>query len=237
VTAPRGLGAAVTIPYAPVAEWLVGVGYQWIVLDAEHSPIGPAEQLVLVTAVHAAGAAAYVRVPANDPRHIGMALDVGADGVIVPDITTADQAARAAASCRYPPDGHRSIGPIRRQAAEPCCIVQIESTDAVANAPDIAGVHGVDALMLGPGDLALGAALVPGLDSHHPTMRDLGRQVREATASAGRTAGTFALLGLDDARQANEQGWDFLVACLDRTAITSAAAQLIDIASSGGTPQ
>jgi 4-hydroxy-2-oxoheptanedioate aldolase len=223
---PHGVGAVVSIPYGPVAEWLAGAGYTWIVIDAEHAPIGADQQLALITATHAAGATAYIRVAANDERTIGFALDAGADGVIVPNVTTVAEAERAAAALRYPPRGVRSIGPIRRQPAAPCCIVQIETVDAVSRAAEITSVDGVDAVMIGPGDLALDAGLLPGLDSYHPTMLDLYRQVRDAAAACATPAGTFALMGHDDVRQASEQGWDFVVACLDRLALLGTASSL-----------
>ena len=216
----------VSIPYGPIVEWLAGAGFGWIVIDAEHAPIGPVEQLCLITAAHASGTAAYVRVSGNEERAIGLALDVGADGVIVPNVRTASEAARAAASCRYPPEGVRSIGPIRRQPAAPCCIVQFEAVEAVAAAREITAVAGVDAVMVGPGDLALDAGLVPGVDSYHPKMIDLYREVRDAAGASGIPGGTFALMGHDDVHQACLQGWDFLVVCLDRLALTGAASDL-----------
>ena len=173
--APKGIGAVVSIPYGPVAEWLVESGYRWLVVDVEHAAMGPKEQLEVITAGHAAGATVYVRVVAIDERAIGFALDAGADGVIVPDVRAVDDAQRAAAACRYPPGGRRSIGPIRRQAPSPACIVQLESVDAITVADSIALVDGIDAVMVGPGDLALDAGLVPGVDTHHPTMPRLLR--------------------------------------------------------------
>lgn len=224
--APQGIGAVVSIPYGPVAEWIVVSGYQWIVIDTEHAPFGPDQQLALITATQAAGAMAYVRVAAVDPRAIGFALDAGADGVIVPNVCTIDEAARVAAACRYPPRGSRSIGPIRRQAPSPCCIAQIETCNAVARASEIASVDGIGGLLVGPGDLALDAGLMPGVDSHHPTMLDLYREIRSASAATGKPSGTFALTGDDDLRQATQLGWDFLVACVDRLALVFSASQL-----------
>ena len=224
---PEGFGAVVSIPYGPVAEWLVDAGYRWIVIDAEHAPIGPREQVELVTAVQTAGAAAYVRVAGNDERSIGFALDAGADGVIVPDIRTVGGAERAARACRYPPGGVRSIGPIRRQPSTPVCIVQIESVAGVDADAAIGQVDGVDALMVGPGDLALNAGLVPGIDAAHPTMVDLCLRIRQGAQEAGVPAGTFALLGEDDVRRAADQGWDFVATCLDRLALTAQATRLV----------
>ena len=223
---PSGIGAVVSIPYGPVVEWLVGAGYPWVVIDTEHAPIGRRAQLELVTAAHAAGAAAFIRVDANDERAIGFALDVGADGVVVPNVVSVQEARRAAAACHYPPAGNRSIGPTRRQAPHPSCIAQLETVDAVQHAAAIADVEDVTALMAGPGDLALSAGLTPGRDSHHPTMRELYRQVCDAARTAGIPAGTFALTGPDELRQAIDLGWDFIASCLDRLALLTTASQL-----------
>lgn len=223
---PRGLGAVVSIPYGPVAEWLAEAGFGWIVIDAEHAPIGPEQQLALITATHAAGAAAYVRVASLDDRAIGFALDAGAEGVIVPSVSTLAEALRAAAACRYPRRGTRSIGPIRRQTPSPCCIVQLETVESVARGDAIARVDGVDALMVGPGDLALDAGLLPGIDGHHPRILELQRQVRSAAASAGKPSGTFAVMGEGAVRQAQVEGWEFIAGCLDRLALVAGAVRL-----------
>ena len=227
---PHGIGAVVSIPYGPVAEWLAGAGYAWIVIDAEHAPIGPDQQLVLITATHAANAAAYVRVSALDEQKIGFALDAGADGVIIPAVSSIEEAARAAAACRYPARGTRSIGPIRRQASSPCCIVQLETVAAIAQAHAIARVDGVDALMVGPGDLALDAGLMPGADSYHARMLELYEQVRSATTATDKPSGTFALMGADDIKQARQVGWEFVAGCLDRLALVASAVNVREVA-------
>src|SRR5579871_4329279 len=104
-----GPGAVVSIPDPGAADAVLSAGYGWVVIDTEHSVIDPSTQVWLTATVQGRGAAALVRVAANDHQLIGAALDGGADGVIVPGVESPDAAAAAAAAVRYPPRGTRSI--------------------------------------------------------------------------------------------------------------------------------
>lgn len=111
------------------------------------------------------GTTALVRVAANDPVLIGRALDAGAEGVIVPNVESAEDARRAVAAAHYPPLGVRSWGPTRSAyglGPDPTtvngqllCLVMIETTDGVARAKEITAVAGVHGVYVGPGDLAV----------------------------------------------------------------------------------
>jgi 4-hydroxy-2-oxoheptanedioate aldolase len=147
--------------------------------------------------------APLVRVSANDAGHIGLALDAGADGVVVPMIHTAEQARRAVAACRYPPDGERSFGPARSSLVVPgspaevnraiTCVLLIESERGVQAAAEICAVPGVDAVMIGAADLALDLGL------------DIGDRASEleaavkAVAVAATQAGVAVMIGAQDA--------------------------------------
>ena len=108
----------------------------------------------------AGGAIPITRVAANDAAAIGKSLDMGAQGLVIPMVNTAEEAARAVAAAHYPPRGHRSMGPIRAHLTfgfeledleSPVVIAMIETAPGLANVDAIASVPGVDALYVGPG--------------------------------------------------------------------------------------
>jgi len=154
-------GAWTTLNTPVVAERLALVGYDYVCLDQQHGNADDANLFASAVAVAAGGAASLVRVAANQPHLISKALDCGAAGVVVPLVNDRRDAERAVQSCRYPPDGDRSIGPVRQINDHPLCIVMAESVSAVNNIDEICAVRGVDAVYVGPGDLAISLGCVP----------------------------------------------------------------------------
>jgi 4-hydroxy-2-oxoheptanedioate aldolase len=155
------------------AEILAISGVDMVCLDGEHG-IGGWDQLLRVLhLLTAGGTPTLVRVPTLDPVAIGHALDNGAHGVVVPFVESADDARTAVRACRYPPHGDRSWGPSRstafrasRTSADPVCVVMVETSEAIAQADQIAGVDGVSAVLVGARDLALTLGLDP-TGQHH----------------------------------------------------------------------
>lgn len=168
------VGYWITLDSPLLTERLAGAGFDYVVLDSQHGELdGRAQQAGLLAIDAANGAAGLVRVEANHPTPIGRALDLGAAGVIVPLINSADEAAAAVAASRYPPLGIRSFGPIRsdlRIGTEPAKInntvlvlAMIETADGLANVEAIAATPGLDGIYVGPSDLSLGlGAAFPG---------------------------------------------------------------------------
>jgi len=162
------VGAWTTLNLPVVAESLALIGHDYVCLDQQH---GVSDDGILVAgliAIAAGGAAPLVRVPANEPSMISKALDCGAEGVIVPLVNDRRDAERAVQSCKYPPNGERSIGPIRaagrgRSSGQAACIVMAESTSAMDNIDEICSVRGVDAVYIGPADLAASLGCTPTL--------------------------------------------------------------------------
>jgi 2-keto-3-deoxy-L-rhamnonate aldolase RhmA len=161
------LGTCVTFADPTVTEALATVlDFVWI--DTEHNPMSLETVQGHVMATKGTQVAPLVRVPWNDPVLIKPVLDLGAAGVIVPLIRTADDARRAVAACRYPPEGVRGFGP-RRPAKyghsrgteyvaeanrEVIVCVQIEHVDAVRNIDEIVSVPGLTTAVIGPNDLS-----------------------------------------------------------------------------------
>ena len=164
------LGAWTTLNVPVVAESLALVGHDYVCLDQQHGISGDTSLVAGLIAIAAGGSASLVRVPANEPSMISKALDCGADGVIIPSVNDRGEAERAVQYCRYPPNGERSIGPIRiaGRGSGPtphpvACIVMAESVSAVHNIDEISSVPGVDAVYIGPADLALSLGCAPSL--------------------------------------------------------------------------
>lgn len=161
------LGLGITFTDATVTEAVCSVAdFVWI--DAEHNALSLETVQAHIMATKGSDTTPLVRVPWNDPVLIKPVLDIGAAGVIVPLIRTADDVRQAVAACLYPPDGIRGFGPRRPsnyarlggpefcQAANEAIItiVQIEHIDAVNNLDEILAVPGLTSVVLGPNDLA-----------------------------------------------------------------------------------
>ena len=163
------LGAWVSMTDAQGLEIMAKAGYDFLLFDTQH---GAMTWERLLPSMQAIGQVpTLVRLGWRSPEQIMRALDLGAAGVVVPMVSTADDAQLAVQASRYPPSGYRSFGPVRNyyaaQAAglaEPLCFAMIETAEAMQNLDAIAATPGLDGLFVGPVDLALslgfGAALV-----------------------------------------------------------------------------
>jgi 2-dehydro-3-deoxyglucarate aldolase/4-hydroxy-2-oxoheptanedioate aldolase len=199
------LGTGITFGDATVTEALCGLlDFVWI--DMEHNPMSLAAVQAHIMATKGSDTTPLVRVAWNDPVLIKPVLDVGAAGVIVPFIRTAEDARLAVAACRYPPEGIRGFGPRRPSnygrlggpefcAAANAAIlvhVQIEHVDAVRNIEQIVAVPGLAGVVIGPNDLA--ASLGHTGQPRHP---DVLRAI-EGVIGQARRAGRFVGIGVGD---------------------------------------
>ncbi len=195
------VGYWMTLDSPVLAERLAGIGYDYLVLDAQHGEHDGRAQLVGLQAVDAAaGSAGLVRVEANHATPIGRALDLGAAGVIVPLINSADDAAAAVAAARYPPRGVRSYGPLRsdlRVGPTPAdaddtvlVLVMIETAAGLANLEEIAATSGLDGVYVGPSDLSIGlGAARPGDPAIEQSFARALARIREVCDREGIIAG------------------------------------------------
>lgn len=166
------VGGWCNIPSAFSAELLGRSGFDWVCIDTQHGLAGQDVMVEQLQALAITGTPGFVRVTWNEPDLIMRALDAGAQGVIVPMVNTADDARRAAGACRYAPRGYRSWGPIRAALGRPdfsvetanrevVCAVMIETEQALRNLDEILAVDGVDAVYVGPSDLAVSLGMAP----------------------------------------------------------------------------
>ncbi len=154
-------------------EILAWSGFDLVCIETEHAARDVGEVASLIRAADACGVPSLVRV--QDLSEIGRVLDAGADGVVIPHVDTADDARACVEAVQYPPRGNRGLGPGRAarhglgrngDAGPPATVLMIESARAVENAKEIASVDGVDALFIGPFDLASSMGVTPGTDDH-----------------------------------------------------------------------
>jgi 4-hydroxy-2-oxoheptanedioate aldolase len=177
------------------AEIMAAQGFDFVVLDVQHGLYGYESVLSAIRAVDIAPVPSIIRVPSHDPAFAGKLLDAGARGIIFPMIETADEAAGAVKACRYHPRGARSFGPVRaglRFGRDPevlsnlaLCIVMIETARAVENVHQILSVEGVDAVLIGPADLAITYGMAPAAEPVPGVHADALELVRRTARDAG----------------------------------------------------
>jgi 4-hydroxy-2-oxoheptanedioate aldolase len=163
------LGTWLSIGDGLGAELMACVGWDWLLIDMEHGPIPLGNAASMVIAVRAGGVTPFVRPAWNESSQIQRVLDLGAYGIVVPMINTAADARAVVRDARFPPLGERSRGGVRANLAfetdgntyldrandEVLVYAQIETAEAIANAPEILAVEGIDGIFVGPNDLAV----------------------------------------------------------------------------------
>ncbi len=176
------LGTFVKIPTTHATEILGLIGFDFVVYDQEHAPLGHAAIDVMLLAARASNVAGIVRVGDASDANILSVLDCGATGILVPHVATAEKARAIAAACRYR-GGHRGFANTTRaggygsakfadhmdtQDAETTCIAMIEDVSALDEIDAIVRVEGIDALFIGRGDLtaAIGAPSMTSPETH-----------------------------------------------------------------------
>lgn len=225
------------MPGAFSAELMGRCGFDWVCIDTQHGLVGHDQMNVMLQALSITGTPALVRVPWKNPADIMKALDAGAQGVVVPMVNTAEDARGAVGACRYPPDGYRSWGPLRAalgvQGYSPAtanrrvvCAVMIETKDGVENADEILSVPGVDAVYVGPNDLAVTHGLAPSADPADPQHVALIERILAACRRHGVLAGIHCS-SVDAARRWRDLGFRMLNVKSDAVFMREAAAGVV----------
>ena len=202
---PRPLAGLWACAGSPlVTEILAGSGIDWLLIDMEHSPNGLESTLAQLQAVAAYPVTPVVRVPIGDVVTIKQVLDLGAQNVLVPMVSSADEARAAVAAVRYPTRGQRGVGSALARSARwnrvedylqdadrhTALFVQIETVEGVAVAAEIAGVDGVDGVFVGPSDLAASMGLLG--QQTHPEVVAAVRRTFDAVRATGTPVGVNA---------------------------------------------
>jgi 4-hydroxy-2-oxoheptanedioate aldolase len=233
------LGAWTTLNTPVIAELLATIGHDYVCLDQQHGVAGDVSLLGSLIGVAAGGATPLVRVPANEPSMIGKALDCGAAGVVIPLVNDRGDAERAVQSCRYPPDGDRSIGPIRasgvgrgRTVDNPACIVMVESASAVNNIDEICSVKGVDAVYIGPADLAVSLGCPPTLGIGPGVHAEAITTILASSVKHGMITGIHCGTSAQ-VIQCAENGFQMITISTDTQLLTAAAMRRFDDVNKG----
>ncbi|WP_353150847.1 4-hydroxy-2-oxoheptanedioate aldolase [Pollutimonas bauzanensis] len=200
-----GLWVSLASPYS--AEIVAGSGFDWLVLDTEHSPNDVSSILGQLQATAAYPVSPIVRPSWNDPIQQKRYLDIGAQTLLIPYVQNAEEAAQAVAGMRYPPNGMRGVGGTMRASGfgrlatyaqscedELCLLVQIETQEGLDNLEAIAAVDGVDGIFIGPADLS--ASLGHLGDMKHPNVQNVIEDAIRRIRACGKAPG---ILTFDEA--------------------------------------
>jgi 4-hydroxy-2-oxoheptanedioate aldolase len=208
-------GAWSVIPSLLSARLLAAAGLDYVVFDLQHGGATEADLPALTTAIKLAGATPVARVRHASTADIGRALDLGCEGVIVPNVDTAAQARQVASSVRYPPAGHRSAGGVLA-TPDPFCLVMAESAAALEDLDATLAVDGVDGIYVGPRDLSF--SLGCELDLDDPVFDRALQRIWAACTAAGKPVGVHAQDG-GTARRYRDAGCTLITVTADAPAI------------------
>jgi len=231
------LGTMLTLPSPEVAEMIAACGYDWLFVDGEHGNLSTLDLQRMLQAV-AGRSAAIIRVAAKTERDIKKVLDIGADGVIAPQVNSADEARHVVACCKYPPRGIRGVGLARAQGygrdfAEYmesandriAVIVQAEHIDAVNNIDDIVKVDGIDAVFIGPYDLSASMGRMGEVD--HPEVVEAIDRVGRACQQNNIALGYFGV-SAESVEAYIDKGYKLICAGVDAAFVTQGAEQVLE---------
>ncbi len=214
------------------AEIMAAVGYEWLAIDAEHSPFDIPLIADTFRAIEARGAVPFVRTWDHDPVSLARILDAGAFGIIIPHVSTPEQAQAVASAMRYPPTGARSAGTGRvavygadyRNVAnnEILVIPQIEDMEGIHNTEAIMSVEGIDVGFLGPGDLSLAM----GVERGHPDHEAAIQKFLAGCKKVGKPCG-IPERDIEVARKRIAEGFQFMDVASDLRMLEATAQQIL----------
>ncbi|WP_262705782.1 MULTISPECIES: HpcH/HpaI aldolase family protein [Streptomyces] len=235
---PR-LGAWVKLPAPESVELLALAGFDFAVIDAEHGAIDLRTMSTMIALAHGCGITPFVRVPGTAPRDVQVPLDAGAAGLLVPQINSVAQAQAAVRAVRFPPLGTRGastsgragqwgsalLGDYLRSGNDDVrLIVQAESVPALTAIGEIGAVSGIDAVFIGPMDLAVSGQF----PESSPEMADQIQAAEQRCADRRIPLGTVA--AGNAAALLERRGYDFLVLGADTTILRQGAHELVKAA-------
>src|SRR3954452_2895662 len=216
-----------SLPGAVTGELLARTGVDFVVVDLQHGALAEAELPGVAAAISAAGSVPLVRTRSPLFADVGRPLDLGACGVIVPNVRDADHAREVVAASRYAPGGGRSIGRLSGGADQPLVVVMVEAATALDDLDAILSVPGLDGVYVGPGDLSLSLNL-EGADRWGDLRGVLSSIIAQAR-TAGVPVGVHAYNGEDAAGYAAE-GATIVTVCVDAVSLGEVMAHHLDVA-------
>ena len=232
--APK-IGAILTIDHPAMIEMAKLAGFDWLWIDAEHGRFNESSAAT-ACAINAGGPPMFIRVPDRSETTLKRYLDIGADGLILPQVSSLGDARAIARAALYPPRGQRSVGIGRAHGygmnfsgymAAPggCLIAQIETLAGVASVDSIVQESYIDAVIIGPYDLS-GSCGVPG-DIECDQVQEGIAQVLQSCEQAGKPCGIFAATA-KAAERYKAQGFDLISVGLDALILSNAYKTLLE---------
>ena len=230
------VGTIVSLNSPQVAEILSDAGFDWLFIDAEHGAYDP---LAVEALIQATGdrTPCLVRIPVHEEAWIEKMLDVGASGIIAPQVNTVAQARQVVNYSKYPPQGERGVGVARAQRygvqfenylAQAndalLTVIQIEHKDAVDNIRELVTVAGVDVLFIGPYDLSTSLGIPGQVDD--PAVQESIAEVLGVCREAGRVPGIFGIAP-DTVSRYVEMGFTLVGVGVDAMFLSQAASQAL----------
>jgi 4-hydroxy-2-oxoheptanedioate aldolase len=216
------------------------VGFPWLTVDIEHSPIGWTDVGLLFGAIADAGCVPLARVPCGDHTHIKRVLDAGAHGIVVPMVDTPEQAKVAIAAAKYPPTGNRSLGGglhtlnydatageyFQHANDEILVVLQTESPWGVENAEEIYSLPGVDAIFVGPVDLRAQMRAPDGTEASPDEFEAMLQRILATGKKVGTPVGLHVQT-VEMVQQRIAQGWQFIALGSEMKMMVAEAQRLV----------
>ena len=231
-------GVFCNVPTQMTVEIMGLIGFDFVIIDAEHTPISMETCLNMVSGADCVGVTPIIRIDTNIKQHILRFLDIGAQGVILPMINTKADAEAVVQAVKYPPIGSRGLAGVRAadyglksplsefvvaSNKETLVITQIENSEAVNNIDEMLAVDGIDVFFVGPFDLSSSLGYPGQLD--HPEVQDTIKQAVNKIKAAKKIPGTLAL-DPASAQRAKDQGFR-LLACASSVFMVKAAKEYL----------
>lgn len=229
------VGTLVSLPSAEICELLSHIGYDWLFIDAEHGAFNPQQAQSMLQA--ASPTPCVIRVPVGETVWLKKALDIGAAGVIVPQVHNAAQAKDIITHCKYAPVGDRGIGIGRAHKYgieferylenannETAIILQAESADAVENIDEIVALEGLDAILIGPYDLS--ASLGKPGEIDHPLVQKAINKIVSSCTTANISMGFFGV-SAEAVLPYKEKGFTLLTVGVDTVFLIKSASETL----------
>lgn len=216
------------------------MGFPWLTVDMEHSPIDWSQAASLFGAIADAGCVPLARVPRGDHDLIKRVLDGGAYGIVVPMVDTVEQAREAIAAAKYPPVGTRSLGGtfhalnfeatagdyFKHANDEILVVLQTESPTGVENAEEIYSLPGVDAIFVGPNDLSAQMRSADGIDPSPAEHEAMLQRVLQIGKKVGTPVGLHVQTP-EQVKQRIAEGWQFIAMGSELRMMVSKAQEMV----------
>jgi 2-keto-3-deoxy-L-rhamnonate aldolase RhmA len=231
----RLVAPLLTLNSPVVTELMAAVGFDWLFIDAEHAPLEPFQMQALLQG--AGTTPCVIRLPVGDEVPIKKALDIGAAGIIAPQVNSVGHARRIVQAAKYAPVGQRGLGIARAhgyglkvreymQSAndDTAVIVQAEHRDAVEHIREIVRVEGIDGVLIGPYDLSASLGRPGAVD--HPEITQAIERVRTACVEVGLPIGIFGLTA-EAVQPYIDRGFTMIVVGVDTVLLANGAAAVL----------